>query len=628
MNGAQMNVENVRQLLKEKLDARDLEKLDALDNKEIDNFVAQAIQLCTPEKVFVCTDSDEDIRWVREQTIAIGEEKKLTMEGHTYHFDGYNDQARDKANTRYMVSKDMPLGANLNTIDKEEALGEVRGYLNGIMKGKTMIVRFFCLGPTNSKFSITGIQLTDSFYVAHSEDLLYRPGYEQSKKLKEGDDFFKVLHSAGELVNGCSKNTDKRRIYFDLEDNTVYSTNTQYAGNTVGFKKLCLRLAIRKADREGWLAEHMFILGVNGNNKRKTYFAGAFPSACGKTSTAMLPGENVIGDDIAYLREIDGEARTVNVESGIFGIIRDVNPDDDPVIYNVLNTPGEVIFSNILINDGKPNWLGMGRELPTEGVNHSGQWQKGATDDKGNNIDPSHKNARYTVKLGSLDNLDENANNPDGVPVSGIIYGGRDSDTCVPVQQAYSWEEGVVMGASLESETTAATLGKEGVRTFQPMSNLDFVSISLGRYIQNYIDFGKKLKKTPPIFGVNYFLKNEQGQYLNGMLDKKVWMKWAELVVHSDVEAIDMPTGRIPKYEDLARLFKELLDQEYTLAQYEEQFTIRIPEIKAKLDRIEEIYRTKVSDTPEFVFNVMDQQRKKLDRLQQSHGDHVSPSKL
>ena len=623
-----MNVENAQQLLNQKLDAQNLEKLAALDNNIIDNFVAEAIQLCTPEKVFVCTDSDQDIGYIREQTLAGGEEKKLATEGHTYHFDGYNDQARDKANTRYMVSKEMPLGANLNTIEKDEALAEVRGYLDGIMQGKTMIVRFFCLGPTSSKFSITGIQLTDSFYVAHSEDLLYRPGYEQAKKLTEGDDFFKVLHSAGELVNGCSKDTDKRRIYFDLESNTVYSVNTQYAGNTVGFKKLCLRLAICKADREGWLAEHMFILGVNGKNNRKTYFAGAFPSACGKTSTAMLPGENIVGDDIAYLREIDGEARTVNVESGIFGIIRDVNPDDDPVIYDVLHTPGEVIFSNVLINDGKPYWLGMGRELPTAGVNHSGQWQKGATDDKGNNIDPSHKNARYTVRLKVLANLDEHADNPAGVPVGGIIYGGRDSDTWVPVQRAYSWEEGVVMGASLESETTAATLGKEGVRTFQPMSNLDFVSISLGRYIQNYIDFGKKLKKAPPIFGVNYFLKNEQGQYLNGMLDKKVWVKWAELSVHSDVEAIDMPTGRIPKYADLSRLFKELLDQEYSLEDYEEQFTIRIPEIKAKLDRIEEIYRTQVADTPEFFFNVMARQRKKLDQLQQSQGDYVSPSKL
>jgi len=623
-----MHDENIQQILKGKLSAEHYQRLAALDNQVINRFVADAIELCRPDDVFVCTDADEDIRYIRQRAIELGEEKKLAIEGHTYHFDGYYDQARDKANTRYMVSEGMELGANLNTVDKKKGLEEVRGFLEGAMRGKTMIVRFFCLGPTNSEFSITGMQLTDSYYVAHSEDLLYRPGYEQARKLDETDDFFKVLHSAGELVNGCSKNKDKRRIYFDLENDTVYSVNTQYAGNTVGFKKLSLRLAIRKADREGWLAEHMFILGVNGPGGRKTYFAGAFPSACGKTSTAMLPGESIVGDDIAYLRAIDGDARTVNVESGIFGIIRDVNPNDDPVIYDVLTNPGEVIFSNVLINDSTPYWLGMGRDLPKEGFNHSGNWQAGNTDSNGNIIDPSHKNARYTVRLSALKNLDENAENPAGVPVEGIIYGGRDSDTCVPIQQAYNWEEGVMMGASLESETTAATLGKEGVRTFQPMSNLDFVSIPLGRYIRNHIDFAKKLNKPPAIFSVNYFLKNRDGNYLNGMLDKKIWVRWAELSVHSDVETIDMPTGRIPKYEDLARLFKELLDQDYTRQQYQEQFMIRIPEIKAKLDRIEEIYRTNVSDAPEFFFDVLARQRARLDKLRKEQGDYVSPFKL
>ena len=195
------------------------------------------------------------------------------------------------------------------------------------MIGKTMIVRFIALGPADSVFTILGLQCTDSWYVAHSESLLYRSGYEQFVKAGPKSDFLRVLHSAGKLNSDMvSVDYNKKRIYIDHMDNTIYSVNTQYAGNSVGFKKLAFRLAIRKASSEGWLAEHMLLMGVFGPGGRKTYFAGAFPSACGKTSTAMLPGESILGDDIAYIRDIDSAARAVNVESGIFGIIQDVKP--------------------------------------------------------------------------------------------------------------------------------------------------------------------------------------------------------------------------------------------------------------------------------------------------------------
>jgi phosphoenolpyruvate carboxykinase (GTP) len=280
----------------------------------------------------------------------------------------------------------MNLGKSVNTIERETGLPEVRGYLKNSMAGREMIVRFVSLGPTRSPFTICGVQITDSAYVAHSDDMLYRPGYEQFKLLEGSPDFFRVLHSAGRTENGVSVDIDKRRIYIDIEEDLVYSVNTQYAGNTVGFKKLCLRLAIRKADRESWLAEHMFVMGVKGPNGRKTYFSGAFPSMCGKTSTAMIPGETIIGDDLAYLREIDGCARVVNVESGVFGIIQGVNAKDDPVIWEVLMSPGEVIFSNILVADGAPYWSGAERDkdnpsYPKSGVNFSGEWHEGKIDE-------------------------------------------------------------------------------------------------------------------------------------------------------------------------------------------------------------------------------------------------------
>ncbi len=626
--------ENYKQILQDRLDDRNYERLMALPNPKLHRFVADAIKLCNPRSVFVVTDSKEDIASLRRLAIEGGEEIPLATPGHTVHFDGYrdylcNDQGRDKDNTKYLVPPRMHLGAKLNSADREEGLVEVRSLLKDSMAGRQMYVRFFSLGPTNSLFSISGVQITDSAYVCHSEDLLFRPGYEQFKRLGESDDFFRVLHSSGELDNGVSKNMDRKRIYIDLQDECVYSVNTQYAGNTIGFKKLCLRLAIRKAHREGWLAEHMFVMGVHGPGGRVTYFTGAFPSFCGKTSTAMLPGETIIGDDLAYLRNIDDEARAVNVECGIFGVIANVNPHDDPVIFDVLTRPGEVIFSNILVKDAMPCWLDMGRELPKEGINYAGKWHEGMKDPLGYPVEPSHKNARYTVPLSVLANRDERADDPAGVPIGAIVYGGRDSDTSVPVLQSFHWAHGVITtGAGLESETTAATIGQEGVRSFQPMSNLDFVSIPLGSYVKNHLDFGEVLTHPPLIFAVNYFLKREDGKYVNSTQDKRVWVKWMELRVHGDIGSVTTPVGHIPRYEDLRRLFGEVLQKDYTREAYEEQFMLRIPENLRKLERIVEIYSTQVSDTPQVFFDVLDAQRTRLLATQKKHGDYVSPFTL
>lgn len=623
-------MDKIKGILQEKLDSDSLNKLMALENTKMHDFVADAVKLANPNSVFVCTDEQKDLDYIRQLAIDNREENSLAMEGHTSHFDGFGDQARDKANTKYLLPEGTTLGESLNAADKNSGTREVHSFLKDSMVGKQMLVCFFCLGPTNSVFSISCVQITDSAYVAHSECMLYRPGYEQFKKLGRSGDFFKFLHTAGELENCVSKNVDRRRVYIDLEENIVYSVNTQYAGNTVGLKKLALRLAINKASEQGWLAEHMFVMGAHGPNGRVTYFAGAFPSACGKTSTAMIPGQTIIGDDIAYLRKIDGTIRCINVESGIFGIIRDVNSDDDPVIYDALNKPGEVIFGNVLITDDlKPHWLGMGCELPTEGVNYSGEWKKGKTDEKGNEITPSHKNARYTVRLDALDNCDPELNDPKGVPVGGIVYGGRDSDTLVPVEEAFSWKEGIIAkGASIESETTAATLGKEGVRTFNIMANMDFVSLPLGRYIQNNLDFAADIENPPSIFSVNYFLKDKDGKYLNAILDKTVWILWAELRVNGDVEAVKSPTGYIPKYEDLEKLFKDKLNKNYSKEDYAEQFTVRIPNLLAKIDRVETIYKQKVADTPQVVYDTFENIRLRLKAVQKAKGDYVSPFDL
>ena len=615
--------------LQPKLTPADFQKLSSIDNPNVHEFIAKASDLCHPAKIFICSDSAQDLAHVRKSAISTEEERAvLKLEGHTVHFDGEHDQGRDRQATKYLVSKGSSLSKALNQMDRQEGLIEVVGVLRNSMVDKTMIVRFISLGPPDSEFTILGLQCTDSWYVAHSESLLYRPGFDQFVKAGNRTEFLKVLHSAGKLTSDMvSVDHDKKRIYIDHMDETIYSVNTQYAGNSVGFKKLAFRLAIRKASSEGWLAEHMLLMGVNGPNNRKTYFAGAFPSACGKTSTAMLPGETILGDDIAYIREFNSTARAVNVESGIFGIIKDVKAKDDALIWEVLTHPGEIIFSNILVKDGKPYWLGMGEELPKDGVNFTGTWFEGKKDEAGNDVPAAHKNARYAVSLKALKNCDPELNNPSGVELGGIMYGGRDARAYVPVQQGFSWEHGIIAyGASLETETTFATIGKEGVPEINMMSIQDFISIPLGRNVQNNLDFGAKLQKQPIVFGVNYFLRDvENGKYLNSPQDKHVWVKWMELRVHGEVEAIKSPTGYIPKYEDLKKLFKSVLDKEYSKEDYIKQFTTRIPENLAKIERVQKFYQGNVTDTPLELFGVLYLQRQRLLEAQSKYGDYISP---
>jgi len=254
------------------LSESDFKKLSTINNPNVHEFIAKESDLCQPKEIFICSDSAEDIAHVRKQAISSGEEQAiLTLPGHTVHFDGEYDQGRDRQATKYLVPKGVVLSKALNQMDRQEGLAEVRSVLRDSMKDKTMIVRFISLGPQDSIFTILGLQCTDSWYVAHSESLLYRSGYDQFVKAGPKSDFLRVVHSAGQL-NGdvISINHDKKCVYIDHMDNTIYSVNTQYAGNSVGFKKLAFRLAIRKASSEGWLAEHMLLMGVQGPDGRKT----------------------------------------------------------------------------------------------------------------------------------------------------------------------------------------------------------------------------------------------------------------------------------------------------------------------------------------------------------------------
>ncbi len=615
--------------LEERLGREDLDKLSRINNAGVYEFVAEAVKICNPAEVFICSDTPDEIARIKNMAIVSGEESAaLAIPGHTYHFDGLWDQGRDREVTRFLVPKEDSLCPNLNQIERKKGIEEVSGLLKNSMKGRTMIVRFLTLGPANSVFTIPCMECTDSWYVAHSVDLLYRKGYETFLNISGDTVIFKTLHSSGRLdANMASADYDKKRIYIDHTANNVYSVNTQYAGNSIGFKKLALRLAIRESHKNNWLAEHFMIIGLEGAGGRKTYLAGAFPSACGKTSTAMLQGETILSDDLAYVRNVDGECRAVNVESGIFGIIQDVGSKDDPLIHKTLTTPGEVIFSNILVKDARPWWLGMEEPLPKKGRNYSGDWHEGKTASNGEKILPAHKNARYTVALKALANCDTELDNPAGVKLEGIMYGGRDYRAYVPVQQSFSWEHGIIAyGAALETETTFATVGEQGKYEINVMSIQDFISIPLGEYIKNYVEFGRNFEEQPSVFGINYFLKDlKTGDFLNDRKDKHVWVRWMELRVHKEAKVRETPTGLIPVYGEIARLFKQIRNKEYTEQDYITHFTIRVPENLLKIKRVRDFWKNNVADAPVEIFDVLNKQEKRLLEAQKKHGDYISP---
>jgi len=580
------------------------QKLINLKNFELIKFLNNVVELCEPEAVYILTGSEEDKEYVRKRALETKEEIPLKTPGHTIHFDHPLDQARAREDTFILSNSKIPF---VNTKPREEGIKEALSLFKGSMKGREMFIGFYSLGPRNSPFQILALQVTDSPYVIHSENMLYRSAFEDfSSDMR----FLKFIHSKGEL------DIKKRRILIDVEADTVYSINTTYAGNSVGLKKLALRLTITKAVKEGWLSEHMAIVGFDGESGRH-YFTASFPSGSGKTSTSMLG--SLISDDLAFIKEFNGTPRAVNPEAGVFGIIQGINAKDDSVIWEVLHKPGEVIFSNVLMTeDGSVYWEGSDLPRPEKGYNYEGTWSRES------GKPASHPNARFTVPLTSFKNLDKEWDNPEGVVIEGVIFGVRDYDTLVPALEAFSWSHGVItIGASMESARTSAVIGKSDVLEFNPMAILDFMPVSLSVYLKNYLDFGKKLKSPPKVFGFNYFLI-ENGKFLNSKEDKRVWVIWAVKRVEKSVDAISTPIGYIPLYDDLKTLFKQVLNKEYSKESYERQFTIKLRKYLEKTERIIKIYKG-FEDIPKEVIDELEMQKKRIVEYISKYGDAVSP---
>jgi len=633
--GGVKNPAEAEKVFRESMDQANFEKIQKIKNKEARLKIANTIALGRPDNVFINTGSTPDKKFIIDLSIKKGEEAWLAIKDHTIHYDLAAEQARIVDRTFYIANDDEKVSSLALRMSREDAFEYVRKYMIGMMKGSTLIVGFYARGPVGAPPTIPAIEATTSTYVCHSAELLYRNCFDDfDAEVDRVGHFFTNVHSQGP---NRPEDLPNARVLMDRAHQTTYSTFCTYAGNTLLLKKGNHRFAVDRAVyyRRGWeMSEHMFITGIKGPGGRVTFFAGAAPSGCGKTTTAMV-GDEFISDDLAqiWIAE-DGSIRSVNPEMGIFGIIEDVNWTDDPMIMKVLREEGaEVIFSNVLIDENKkPHWVGSGEEPPKKGYNFQGEWWEGKTDDKGRPIPMSHPNARFTIKAEVLGNYSLKIEDPQGVITRVFTYNGRDSDTMPPVWVAKTADHGVVIGASIVSAATATEVGVTGVKR-QPWANQPFTPGALGDYMQAQFDFfnSPKIKKEyrPILAGLNYFLTHgarggEGAKLLGEKKDVHVWMSWLERLIYNEVSPIETPIGLIPRYEDLKKLFKTLIDKDYPEDLYHKQFSLYIDNIVKRIDMQSEAFK-KEEHVPPRLFEIYEEQKKGLLALKEKYGPIVTP---
>ncbi len=637
--GGVSTMEEVSTVFEKHMDAVNLAKIRRIKNVDALLKIANAIVMCTPDDIFVNTGSKEDVQRVNELALEKSEEAKLAMQGHTIHFDLAAEQGRIIDRTFYITNPDEEISSLANRMDRDDALKDVQEKMSGIMKGKTMVIGFYSRGPVGSPGSNPAIEVTSSLYVCHSAELLYRNAFDAfDKEVARLGHFYANIHSEG--LNR-TEDLPNARVFMDRSFQTTYSMNCTYAGNTLLLKKGNHRFSVDKAvytNRGNELAEHMFITGIEGSDKKRvTWFAGAAPSGCGKTTTAMA-GTHFLGDDLAqmWIAE-DGGVRSVNPEAGIFGIVEDVNREGDPLLMDCLRKPGtEVIWTNVLIDENKvPHWVGNGETPPKKGFNFQGPWEEGMLDEKGKPVPMSHPNSRCTLDATALANCSDRFEDPAGVETSVITYSGRDSDTMPPVWVALTPDHGVVIGASIVSAATATEVGATGVKR-APWANAPFIPGALADYMDAQFKFfnSKKIndKKRPILAGLNYFLTDgarggESKKLLGEKRDVKVWLGWLERRFHKEADAIETPMGFIPKYEDLKKLFKDIIGKEYPEDLYVKQFSLYIDNIVARLDLQKAAYG-KEKNVPARLFEILDEQREGLAALKEKFGAIVAPAQL
>ncbi|MCM1507482.1 MAG: phosphoenolpyruvate carboxykinase (GTP) [Ruminococcus flavefaciens] len=532
------------------------------NNQNVIKWVDEMVALCKPENVVWIDGSKEQLEALRKEAVETGEMIELNQEklpGCLYHRTNPNDVARVEDRTFICTRNKEDAGPTNNWCDPQEMYAKLSKLYDGVMKGRTMYVIPYSMGPIGSPLAKVGVEVTDSIYVVLNMNIMTRMGADAFKNLGDvSNDFVRGLHSKADV------NPDERYIVQFPEDNTIWSINSAYGGNVLlGKKCFALRIASFQGKNEGWMAEHMLILGVKKPDGEIKYITAAFPSACGKTNLAMLiPPEGykkdgyevfTVGDDIAWMKPgEDGRLYAINPENGFFGVAPGTNEKSNP---NALHcTMKDTIFTNVALNndDNTVWWEKLDKNPPVNATEWKGAKVNGVEyTAEGNTL--AHPNSRFTAPAVNCPCISSEFNNPAGVPISAIIFGGRRASTTPLVYQSFDWTHGTYMGSAVSSETTAAATGAVGVLRHDPMAMKPFIGYNVGDYWAHWLEMGEKLgDKAPKIFNVNWFKQDENGNFIwPGFGDNMRVLDWIIKRCEGTVDAEETAIGYLPKKEDI-----------------------------------------------------------------------------
>ena len=519
-------------------------------NKELQTWVDEVAILTNPSEIYWCDGSKQEFQNITAQMLESGDLLKLNQETFPncyLHRSDQSDVARVEHLTFICTSNKDDAGPNNNWMDPNKAHGKLDELFKNCMLGRTMYIIPYCMGPIDSVYSRCGIEITDSPYVVANMFLMTRMGTKALKRIEAEQQFVKGMHSIGDL------NPEKRFIMHFPEELTIRSIGSGYGGNALLGKKChALRIASWQALKENWLAEHMLIVEIENPEQEKFYIAAAFPSACGKTNLAMLVPPDTfkgwkvrtIGDDIAWLHmDENGQMWAINPEAGYFGVVPGTNQETNKNAYETLQS--NAIYTNVGITDtNEPWWEGKLEGKPIK------DW-KGDDYSSADNHNCAHPNSRFTVSAKNNPGYSDLADSPSGVPICAIIFGGRRSELAPLVYEAKDWNHGVLVGASVGSETTAAASGDIGVVRRDPMAMKPFCGYNFADYWRHWFGFSKQSNKLPKIFHVNWFRKNDQGFLWPGFGENLRVLDWIIQRCQNKIDAKETPIGYVPMKEDI-----------------------------------------------------------------------------